>query len=192
MRCRGVPFQLRIDQIQTRHEPADAVVTKFVQRQPPRGQIMKRLSHAIGIALFAALSLFYMAFGVFYASVQELLFFHAAAVPDHALEAVRPLYFALMKLVGGAAGALGLIGAFVTLTAIRRGEKATAIALFIAYAGPLIVAAYVAETLAARTGSPTSWHIMGTLLSLNLIALAGILAGVRRSPALRNQSDDAK
>ncbi len=140
---------------------------------------MKRRLHALGIVLFAALSLFYAAFGVLYASVQDLLFFHAAAVPDDAQEAVRPLYFALMKLIGGAAGALGLYGAFATFTAIRRGDRASAFSLTVAYAIPLIVAAYVAETLASMTGSPTSWRIMGALLAVDLFALLCVLAGAK-------------
>lgn len=140
---------------------------------------MKRLLHAIGIALFAALSLFYVAFGVLYASVQDLLFFHAAAVPGHALEAVRPLYFALMKLIGGAAAALGILGGYVAAFPIRRGDGGAAIALATAYALPLAMAAVVAELLAAATGSPTSWHIMGALMGVNLAALALTLAGRR-------------
>ena len=140
---------------------------------------MKRLLHAIGIALFAALSLFYVAFGAFYASVQDLLFFHAAAVPDYALEAVRPIYFALMKLVGGASAALGLLGAYVTVLPLRRGDGKAAIALAVVYALPLAMAAIVAELLAAATGAPTSWHIMGALMGVNLAALLTILAGRR-------------
>lgn len=140
---------------------------------------MRRFLHAIGIALFAALSLFYVAFGAFYASVQDLLFFHAAAVPDHALEAVRPIYFALMKLVGGAAAALGLLGAYVTAFPMRRGDAGAAIALAVVYALPLTMAAIVAELLAAATGAPTSWHIMGALMGVNLAALLTTLAGRR-------------
>lgn len=128
-----------------------------------------------GVALFALLSLFMIAFGLFYATAPDLLWFHAAAVPDHALEAVRPLYFALMKLIGGASASLGLLGAFVTIAAIRRGENGFAIALAIAYAAPLVTAAYVAEMLAAKTGSPTSWHIMGVLLAVDAAALIASL-----------------
>lgn len=142
---------------------------------------MQKIFRFAGVALFTLLGLFMIAFGALYASVQDLLWFHAAAVPDHALEAVRPLYFALMKLIGGASASLGLIGAFVTFAAIRRGDKGFAVALAVAYAIPLLVAAWVAETLAAKTGSPTSWHIMGILLGIDAIALiASLKSGASR------------
>ncbi len=140
---------------------------------------MRRYLHALGIALFAALSLFYAAFGVFYASVQDLLFFHAAAVPEHALDAVRPLYFALMKLIGGAAAALGLLGAYVTAFPMRRGDAKAAVVLAGVYALPLAMAAIVAESLAATTGAPTSWHIMGALMGVDMAGLLSTLAGRR-------------
>ena len=47
---------------------------------------------------------FLIAFGFLYANVTDLLWFHAAAVPADALEKVRPLYFALMKLIVVASG----------------------------------------------------------------------------------------
>lgn len=141
---------------------------------------MRKLLRPIGMALFAALSLFYVAFGVLYGSVQDLLWFHAAAVPAAAIDAVRPLYFALMKLIGAATIALGLLGAFVTVTTVRRNGKVAAPALFIVYAIPLFAAAFVAETLAARTGSPTSWHIMGALFAVDLLALVSVLLGAAR------------
>lgn len=136
---------------------------------------MRGLFRFASVALFTLLSLFMIAFGALYASVHDLLWFHAAAVPDHALEAVRPLYFALMKLIGGASASLGLLGAFVTFAAIRHGDKGFAVALAIAYAIPLLIAAWVAETLAAKTGSPTSWHIMGVLLGVDAVALIASL-----------------
>ena len=71
--------------------------------------------------LYMALSVFLMAFGALYATVHDLLWFHAAAVPPRALEDVRPLYFALMTLIGGASGGLGLLGAYVALIPMRRG-----------------------------------------------------------------------
>ncbi len=144
---------------------------------------MKGLLHVIGIALFTALSVFYVAFGVFYASVEDLLFFHAAAVPDYALEAVRPIYFALMKLIGGAAAALGLLGAYVTAVPVRRGDGRAAVALSAVYALPLAMAAIVAEQLAAATGAPTSWHIMGALMAVNIAALIATQIGSRRANA---------
>jgi len=141
---------------------------------------MRKIFRLAGIALFVALSGFMIAFGVLYSSVHELLWFHAAAVPKEALEAVRPLYFALMKLIGGASGSLGALGAFLALSAIRRGDRGSAVALAVAFAIPLVMAAYVAETLAAKTGSPTSWHIMGVLLAVDLAALLGIFLGGRK------------
>lgn len=142
---------------------------------------MRKFLRLTGIALFAALSLFYVAFGVLYGSVQDLLWFHAAAVPGPAIDAVRPLYFALMKLIGAATIALGLLGAFVTLTTLRRNGKVASPALFAVYAIPLFAAAYVAEALAAKTGSPTSWHIMGALFAIDLLALLCVLSGAGKS-----------
>ncbi len=144
---------------------------------------MNRVSLIAGIAGFVALALFYGVFGFFYASVQDILFFHAAAVPEPARDSVRPLYFALMKLIGAAVIGLALLGAFVTFTAVRRGDRPAAVALFVAYAIPLFGAAYVAETLASATGAPTSWHIMGALLLIDAIALAGVVAGGGRKIA---------
>lgn len=138
---------------------------------------MKRLLRLTGIALFTALSLFLIAFGVLYASVTNLLWFHAAAVPPTALEDVRPLYFALMKLIGGSAGALGLLGLYVTFFPLRRGSVLAPIALAAAYATAIAMAAFVAEKLAATTGAPTSWHIMGALLTLAAVGLFSSLGG---------------
>lgn len=137
---------------------------------------MLRLS---GVALFALLGLFYVAFGALYASVDDLLWFHAAAVPMESLEAVRPLYFALMKLIGGAAASLGALGIVLAVGPVRTGSHGLAIALFIAFALPLGVAAHVAETLAAATGAPTSWHVMGALAAADALALSAVLAARR-------------
>lgn len=125
----------------------------------------------VGIILFAALALFLMAFGALYATVQNLLWFHAAAVPIRALEDVRPLYFALMTLIGGASFALGLLGGYVTLVPIRRAVPHAATFLAAANAIALAMAAVTAEKLAHATGAPTSWHIMGILMGINLAAL---------------------
>jgi hypothetical protein len=123
------------------------------------------------VILFMMLSVFLMAFGSLYATVQNLLWFHAAAVPMRALDDVRPLYFALMTLIGGASIGLGLLGAYVTFIPIRRGVPHAAVFLAAANAIALIMAAITAEKLAAATGSPTSWHIMGILMMINLAAL---------------------
>lgn len=140
---------------------------------------MRRALRAMSVVLFTALGLFLIAFGVLYASVRELLWFHAAAVPAEALDGVRPIYFALMKLIGGASGALGLLGAYVALFPVRRGSLSATIALGVCFALPLVVAAIVAENLAAATGSPTSWHIMGVLLGVDALAVVAFLAGGR-------------
>lgn len=135
------------------------------------------------MTLFTLLGAFFIWFGWLYASVEEPLWFHDAAVPDYAKEAIRPLYFALMNLIGGASAALGMLGVFVTLTALRQGAKGAAAALAIAFAIPLVMAAITAEELAAATGSPTSWHIMGVLLLVTLTAFAahaGAGSGRRR------------
>lgn len=138
---------------------------------------MQRHFKLASIILFMALSVFLMAFGVLYASVQDILFFHAAAVPDRALQDVRPLYFALMTLIGGSSGALGLLGAYVALGPLRRCEPGAASLLTAANAVALIMAAVTAEKLAAATGAPTSWHIMGGLMAINVGAwLANVFA----------------
>lgn len=136
----------------------------------------------ISLTLFSLVTLFLIAFGILYASVTDMLWFHAAAVPEAIRDQVRPLYFALMKLIGGSSGALGLLGVWIVLGPLRRGAHGAALALAIAYAIPLIMAAYVAETLAARTGAPTSWHIMGVLLALVAIALVTDALARRAAP----------
>jgi len=146
---------------------------------------MRGIVGLLGIVLFALLSIFFIAFGVLYASVDELLWFHAAAIPDAAREAVRPLYFALMDLIGAASVGLGVLGLYVTAGPLRRGGGA-ALALAGAFATPLIGAAVVAERLASLTGAPTSWHIMGGLLALTMTALGCSVWGARKSATAGN------
>lgn len=144
---------------------------------------MKKALRLLGLVLFTALGLFLIAFGTLYASVTNLLWFHAAAVPPSALDAVRPLYFALMKLIGGSSASLGLLGLYVTFFPVRRGSSLAAAALAISYASAILMAAVVAEKLAATTGAPTSWHIMGVLLAMTALGLIASLAGrMDRSP----------
>ncbi len=131
---------------------------------------MSKLLRWTSVILFTLLSVFLVWFGWIYASVEEPLWFHAAAVPEEAREAMRPLYFALMNLIGGSSLGLGLLGLFVTLTSIRRGAKGAAAALALAYTIPFLMAAITAEAL-AKTGAPTSWHIMGVLIFITVIAL---------------------
>jgi hypothetical protein len=125
----------------------------------------------ISIGLFVALGIFLVMFGVLYASVRDFLPFHAAAAPSPALEGMRPLYLALMKLIGGASAALGLLGLYVTVGPMRRGSSMAAIAVAGTFSSAFMTAAYVAETLAEATHAPTSWHIMGILLALTAAAL---------------------
>jgi hypothetical protein len=138
---------------------------------------MRKILRITGIGLFAVLSLFLIAFGALYASVHDLLWFHAAAVPPSALEAVRPLYFALMKLIGGSSAGLGFLGLYVTFFPLRRGSMLAPIALAVAYSTAITMAAIVAEKLAATTGAPTSWHIMGVLLAMTAAGLFSTLVG---------------
>jgi hypothetical protein len=133
----------------------------------------------ISIALFALLGLFLILFGILYASVSDMLFFHAAAVPEAARHDVKPLYLALMKLIGGASIGLGLLGLYATLGPLRAGARGAATALAVTYAIPVLMAAYVAETLAKIAGAPTSWHIMGVLLAITGLALLARIAATR-------------
>jgi hypothetical protein len=133
------------------------------------------------IALFVLLGLFLIAFGGLYSSVSDMLFFHAAAVPEAARHDVKPLYLALMKLIGGASIGLGLLGLYVTFGPLRAGARGAATALALTYSIPVLMAAYVAETLARIAGAPTSWHIMGVLLALT--ALGYLTSMFSRAPA---------
>jgi len=135
------------------------------------------------LALFTVLSIFLILFGALYASVRDFLPFHAAAVPAAALDSARPLYLALMKLIGGASAALGLLGLYVTAGPLRRGSSTAAVAVTTTFCGAFIMAAYVAETLARTTHAPTSWHIMGILVFLAVTALiAHVAASNMRTP----------
>ncbi len=130
---------------------------------------MARYLRWTSVVLFSLLSAFFIWFGWLYASVEEPLWFHNAAVPDHAKEAIRPLYFALMNLIGGAALGLGVLGLVVTLTVLPKARAWIGAALALAYAIPFVMAAITAEEL-SKTGAPTSWHIMGVLLAVTLVA----------------------
>jgi hypothetical protein len=137
--------------------------------------MMRNMLRWIGVGLFGALSVFLILFGALYASVSDFLPFHAAAAPT-ALDAMRPLYLALMKLIGAASAALGALGCYLTLGPIRRGETLAGIAVACAFASAFLMAAYVAETLARATNAPTSWHIMGLLLAITAAALIAHLS----------------
>jgi ABC-type microcin C transport system permease subunit YejB len=73
------------------------------------------------------------------------------------------------------------LGLWVTFSPLRRGVPFSAIAILIAYAIPLFMAAIVAEILAKATGAPTSWHIMGGLMAVNLTAFIANAVGGRRA-----------
>lgn len=134
------------------------------------------------IVLFSAVSLFLLWFGLTYATVHNMLWFHAAAVPPAAREAVQPLYFALMTLIGGASGALGLLGAWVIALPLRQGVAGAGTALAGAYVLVFAMAAITAEKL-AKTGAPTSWHIMGVLIAITGAAYAAHIAARRMAAA---------
>lgn len=132
---------------------------------------MAVLVRRIGLGLFVLLAVFLIAFGLLYETVPGMLSFHAAAVPETIRSAVLPLYLALMRLIGGASIALGLIALYVTLGPLRRRQPLALPVLAVCIALPIANAAYVAETLAARTGAPTSWHLMGILLAILAVAM---------------------
>lgn len=146
---------------------------------------MKPILRWTSLALFALLGAFFIWFGWVYATVEDFLWFHAPAVPEAARNAVRPIYFALMNLIGGLSAGLGILGLWVTAALLRRGDPKTALGLAVAYAVPLLMAAVTAEEL-ARTGAPTSWHIMGGLLAVAAFALfahVGSCAKASAAPA---------
>lgn len=126
----------------------------------------------VSLGLFTLLALFLVWFGITYATVDGLLWFHAAAVPEAARADVEPLYFALMNLIGGSSAALGVLVLYVTWMPMRLGARGAASALVIVLAIALGMAALTAEELADATGSPTSWHIMGILMAITLVAFA--------------------
>jgi hypothetical protein len=126
----------------------------------------------VSLGLFTLLALFLIWFGITYATVDNLLWFHAAAVPESARTAVEPLYFALMNLIGGSSAALGVLILYVAWMPMRQGARGAASAVVVVLAIALGMAALTAEELADATGSPTSWHIMGILMAIALVALA--------------------
>jgi hypothetical protein len=123
--------------------------------------------------LFTLVSLFLLAFGLLYASVSDMLWFHAAAVPEAVRPQVRPLYFALMRLIGGASIGLGLLALWVVWRPVRSGVAGSAAALSVAIIVPLVFAGVVAERLAAQTGAPTA---ATNMIILGALTLAGLFA----------------
>jgi hypothetical protein len=131
---------------------------------------IRHRAHWASVVLFGGLSLFMLWFGFTYATVKEMLWFHAAAVPVEAREEVKALYFALMSLVGGASMGLGGLGLCVVYGPVRSGAPWATRAVAASYCVALIMAAVTAERLADATGAPTSWHIMGVLMGLVVLA----------------------
>ncbi len=140
---------------------------------------MNRILLWAGVALLTGVGLFLIWFGLLYANVMGVLWFHAAALPDTELETIRPLYFALMRLIGAASAALGVIGIFTALVALPRRVPFAGAALALSYAIVFVVAGYTAEKLAAETGAPTSFAIMGVLFAVTAAGY-GLYALARR------------
>jgi hypothetical protein len=132
------------------------------------------------VILFMAVSVFLVAFGLLYANVTDLLWFHAAAVPAEALDKVRPLYFALMKLIGGASIGLGLVCAYVVLGPMRQGAKWAAAFVAATYWIAFGVAGFTAIRLNELTGAPVAWYNMAILSALTALAFAAHAAAPRR------------
>lgn len=138
---------------------------------------MKSALKTSGLLLFSAVALFLVWFGVTYISAETMLWFHAAAVPEAARGDVLPLYRALMNLIGGSSASLGVLGLYVVWGPLRAGSRWAGALLFTTFTGALAVAAVTAEDLAAATGAPTSWHIMGVLMAVAAAAFAASLFG---------------
>lgn len=141
---------------------------------------MKSKLRLASVVLFALLGVFLLWFGVVYSSVRDMLWFHAAAIPASIHSQVLPLYFALMKLIGGASVALALLVGYMIAVPLRRGVPGAGTALAITLAIPFVTAAFVAEMLARTTGAPTSWRLMGILLAVTAAAYGAHLAAHRR------------
>lgn len=133
------------------------------------------------IILYLAASVFLVAFGLLYSNVNDLLWFHAAAVPPEALEKVRPLYFALMKLIGGASIALGILGGYVVLFPMRQGIRGAGAMVAIAYWIAFGVAGYTAIRLNELTGAPVAWYNMAILSAITAIAFGTHALAPRRA-----------
>lgn len=126
------------------------------------------------------MSVFLILFGLLYANVSHLLWFQAAAVPPEALDKVRPLYFAQMKLIGGASIGLGLLGAYVVLVPMRQGVAWAAPMVSVTYWIALAVAAQTAIRLAEQTGAPVAWYNMAILAALTALGLLTHMLSKRR------------
>ena len=155
---------------------------------------MSFLLRRLSLVLFALVSLFLIWFGATYASVKDMLWFHAAAVPLSIRDEVKPLYFALMTLIGGASTALGILGLYTVAAPLRRRTPGAASALATTNTIAFGMAAVTAEKLAAATGSPTSWHLMGIGLAITLLAYAahGVSVQLSQAPLDRGRLADQR
>lgn len=144
---------------------------------------MQGLMQWTSVILYLAVSLFLVAFGLLYSNVPDLLWFHAAAVPPDALDKVRPLYFALMKLIGGASMGLGILGGYVVMGPMRRGATGAATMVSLTYLIAFGVAGYTAVRLNELTGAPVAWYNMAILSALTALAYAAHAVAPRRAPA---------
>lgn len=136
------------------------------------------------VILFMAVSIFLVAFGLLYANVNDLLWFHAAAVPSDALDKVRILYFALMKLIGGASIGLGILGGYVVLVPMRQGVPWAATFVSVTYWIAFGVAAFTAIRLNELTGAPVAWYNMAILSTLTALAYGAHALAPRRPPSM--------
>lgn len=147
---------------------------------------MRTILQWTSVSLFMAVSAFLVAFGLLYANATDLLWFHAAAVPPEALEKIRPLYFALMKLIGGASVGLGILGGYVVLGPMRQGVPWAATFVSLTYLIAFGVAAFTAIRLNELTGAPVAWYNMAILSALTAIALAAHALAPRRQQKMND------
>lgn len=141
---------------------------------------MRAILQWTSVTLFMAVSAFLVAFGLLYANATDLLWFHAAAVPPEALEKIRPLYFALMKLIGGSSVGLGILGAYVVLGPMRKGVAGAATFVSLTYWIAFGVAAFTAIRLNELTNEPVAWYNMAILSALTAVAYAAHAVAPRR------------
>jgi hypothetical protein len=135
---------------------------------------------------FGAVSAFLIWFGIVYATAPDLLPFHAQAVPPEAREAVRPIYFALMKLVGGASAALGVLGAYIIFGVLPHRTPWAATWLSAANILAFATAGYTAIKLNADTGADVAWYNMAILSALTLMGLLCHTLAQRSAGATRS------
>lgn len=131
---------------------------------------MRLMLQRTSLVLFSIVALFLIWFGLTYGLAREMLSFHAAALPEEIRAAAKPLYLALMHLIGAASLAFGLTGLYVIAFPLRRGLPGAATVLAVTDGLVFIVAGLTAEQLAAATGAPTSWHLMGIGLAITVSA----------------------